>query len=194
MIGILLAAGQGQRFGGDKCLAPLADGRAMVLHAAESLFPAVDKLVCVIRADDHALQHVCETHGLSVIHCSNANLGMSASLKAGILAHSDAQGWLVALGDMPLIKTTTCQRVVTICQQQQKIIVPSFQGKRGHPVAFPSQYRDALLALKGDQGAKPILQQYVDEVLEIPVDDAGVCWDVDTREGLQLLLQALHKF
>lgn len=168
-------------------MAPLPDGRPMILHAAQSLVPAVDEVVCVIRSDDHALQYVCEAEGLTVVHCPDAHQGMSASLKAGILARPNAQGWLIALGDMPLIKTTTCQQVVRTFQEQNKIVVPSYQGKRGHPVAFPNQYREALLVLTGDRGAKSVLRQYADEVVELVVEDAGVCWDVDTKDELLLL-------
>lgn len=185
--GILLAAGQGTRFGGDKCLAPLPDGTAMGLRTAQNLAPAVDRLICVVRPDDQVLQNLFQQHGFETVVCEDAGLGMSASLKAGICATEEDTDWLIALADMPFIKPDTHELIAENLRQFGGIISPEFAGKRGHPVGFSHNYRSALLQLTGDQGARPVLARYANDVRVIAADDPGVCQDVDTPDELSNL-------
>ncbi|PWQ95761.1 nucleotidyltransferase family protein [Leucothrix arctica] len=183
-VGILLAAGQGRRFGGDKCLALLPDGAPMGLRAAQNLSAAVDTLVCVVRPDDWALITLFNNHGFRTVDCPDAALGMSASLKAGIIATPEAQGWVIALADMPLIQPATHQLLVNELREQGGIVRPTYADKAGHPVLFAQQYRDDLLALSGDSGAKAVLKRYQSQLRLLAVDDAGVLQDFDTKDSL----------
>lgn len=194
--GILLAAGSGKRFGGDKCLARLPNGMAMGAVAAINLAQVVDRLICVVRASDALLQNELQQAFLlltkpppEIIICEDASTGMSASLRAGIQASLDASGWIIALADMPLIKLATYQAIaleaVNYTQStpanQQPIIIPNYQSQDGHPVYFPARFCDELLVLRGDRGAKKLLHQYPESVQRLAVDDAGIFRDFDTR-------------
>ncbi len=185
IVGILLAAGQGRRFGGDKCLALLPDGTPMGLRSAQNLSKAVDSLVCVVRPDDLALKTLFNNHGFHTVDCPDAALGMSASLKAGVMATAKAQGWVIALADMPLIQPDTHQLLVNELREQDGIVRPSYDGQAGHPVLFSQQYHNELLALSGDSGAKAVLKRHKAQLLMVAVDDAGVLQDFDTKESLQ---------
>lgn len=143
--------------------------------------------------------------GLQIVICKDASSGMSASLRAGIKASPNVSGWIIALADMPLIKPSTYQAIATeaikqtkalkhtkatkhdqtVSATQQSIIVPSYQGQDGHPVYFPARFRDELLALSGDRGAKKLLHQYPEFVQRIAVDDAGILQDFDTRADFE---------
>ena len=203
--GIILAAGKGERFGGDKCLARLPNGVAMGVAAASNLAQVVDELICVVRPQDKLLQAELLRAGLKIVICQDADAGMSASLRAGIKASPNGSDWIIALADMPLIKPSTYQAVVTEAIKQAKdlkhtkaakydqtipvvqppIIVPSYHGQDGHPVYFPARFRDELLALSGDRGAKKLLHQYPKSVQRIAVDDAGILQDFDTRADFE---------
>ena len=184
IVGILLAAGQGRRFGGDKCLALLPDGTPMGLRAAQNLSAAVDTLVCVVRTDDLALKTLFNNHGFRTVDCPDAALGMSASLKAGVMATANAQGWVIALADMPLIQPDTHRLLVNELCEQGGIVRPSYDAQAGHPVLFSQQYHDELLALSGDSGAKAVLKRHKEKLRLVAVDDAGVLQDFDTKASL----------
>jgi molybdenum cofactor cytidylyltransferase len=185
IVGILLAAGQGRRFGGDKCLALLPDGTPMGLRSAQNLSQVVDSLVCVVRPDDLTLKTILNNHGFHTVDCPDAALGMSASLKAGVMATAKAQGWVIALADMPLIQPDTHQLLVNELREQRGIVRPSYDGQAGHPVLFSQQYHNELLALSGDSGAKAVLKRHKAQLRMVAVDDAGVLQDFDTKESLE---------
>ena len=65
-----------------------------------------------------------------------------------------------------------------------RICVPTWRGRRGHPVGFGKAYFDALRGLSGDRGARALLEVHADAVVAVPVEDAGILQDVDTREDL----------
>ena len=72
------------------------------------------------------------------------------------------------------------------------IVVPVYQGKRGHPVGFSSLFRQALLSLQGDVGAREILRQHADEITYLECDDPGVLFDVDVPEDLPPRWSNMH--
>jgi molybdenum cofactor cytidylyltransferase len=188
-VGLLLAAGQGSRFGGDKCLARLADnsaeGTPLVLQAARNLQGAVDHLLVIARPDDFVLQQLMLDQGFAVVTCARAHLGMAESLKCGVAATSSATGWLIAFADMPFIQPASYRAVADCLTGDDSLCVPFYQGKQGHPVGFGHAYRQSLLALEGDVGARSILKQYSDKVQQLTLDDAGIVWDIDRPEDLQ---------
>ena len=64
--------------------------------------------------------------------------------------------------------------------------MPLFCGEMGHPVGFPAIYREELIALKGDAGAKEIIQRHLSDVSFIEINNEGVVKDIDTRQDLEL--------
>ncbi len=187
IVGLLLAAGQGRRFGGDKLLQPLADGTPVAVAAARALKAACADSIAVLRPEQDALAALLEAEGLRVVRCAAARSGMGHSLAAGVAASRDARGWLVALADMPCIRVATLQAVAELIGGGAALAAPRYAGRRGHPVGFAARWRDALLALEGDEGARAILQQsrFLLHVLE--TDDPGVLQDVDSPADLAAL-------
>ncbi|MDD3650439.1 nucleotidyltransferase family protein [Immundisolibacter sp.] len=182
-VGILLAAGAGTRFGGDKLLAPL-HGRPLVLHALAALQTAVDGVIAAVRPGDDALRAILHAAGARVVICPQAADGMGHSLACAARQVPAGHQGLVALGDMPAIQPGTMRRVREALEAGAAIAVPVYCGRRGHPVGFAAQVVPALTALGGDQGARALLLQHRGEVLEVPVDDAGIVADVDTPADL----------
>lgn len=184
IVGILLAAGAGRRFGGDKLLHVLADGTPMALAAARSLGSACDRVVVVLRAAGHPLARDFEEAGYALVVCPDADGGMGYSLAAGVRAAHDAAGWVVALADMPFIQPDSLRTVAAALRAGASLAAPTFQGRRGHPVGFARQWRDALCALVGDQGARQILTTHREQVVLCPVDDEGVVMDIDRPQDM----------
>ncbi|HJX18151.1 MAG TPA: nucleotidyltransferase family protein [Acidiferrobacterales bacterium] len=182
--GILLAAGCGSRFGANKLLAPLADGTPLAIAAARRLRSALGEVVAVVRPADPELSALLAAEGLRVVVCENAHAGMGASLAAGVAASREAHGWLIALADMPFIQDSTLQCAAQALKTGALLVAPFHAGRRGHPVGFHSGFRDELLALSGDAGARAILVRHATSLTRFDVDDAGVVQDVDTPADL----------
>ncbi len=177
IVGILLAAGAATRFGGGKLLAELADGRCLAEHSCAALRPAVNRLIAVVRPGSDALAARLAAAGAEVCICADAGQGMGASLAYGVAQAPEADGWLIALGDMPL--------VADALRAGAPIAVPVAAGRRGHPVGFAQRFATELMALSGDAGARTILASHAADIIEVPISDARTWLDVDTGDDLE---------
>jgi len=181
---ILLAAGAGARFGGEKLLHPLEDGVAIAAHAARNLLAATPDVIAVVRWGDFPLYDMLEQEGCQVTMFQGAERGMGASLAHGVAQARGADGWLVALADMPRIAPGTIRAVIDALRQGALIAAPVHKGERGHPVGFGAALRDELLALDGDQGARAVVERHGDAARLIECDDPGILFDVDRKSDL----------
>ncbi|MBO1013847.1 nucleotidyltransferase family protein [Achromobacter sp. SD115] len=189
-VGILLAAGQGSRYaaqrpGADKLLAPLPQGMCVAVASARALRAAVDLVVAVVRPGSAALTGLLRAEDCQVLETDRAGEGMGASLAAAAQYLQGLPGTpeavLVALADMPWIRSASLEGVLDALRHAP-MAAPSYQGQRGHPVAFRAELLPQLAALSGDEGARRLLKQPGLRLVE--VDDPGVLRDVDTPADL----------
>ena len=195
-IGLLLAAGRGSRFDSSgqqsKLLARLPDGTPVALASARNLLQCCARVVAVLPQhagpprDQHiaALLNLLVDAGCEVVFCADSDAGLGHTLAAGVRATPDADGWLVALADMPAIAPQTMRAVASACSQPQSIATPTIDGQRGHPVAFGSAYYAQLAALQGDNGARSVLREHAAVVTEVVCTDRGILRDIDTPQDL----------
>lgn len=117
--------------------------------------------------------------------------GISTSIHKGLqVIDPRSSGVLISLGDQPFLKTRTINVLLRAFHQGRgEIVVPSFQGMKGHPVIFHRMFRKELLKLRGDTGGKPILLKYSQQIKTIPVRSEGVIKDIDTREAYEKALR-----
>ncbi|MBB6285733.1 molybdenum cofactor cytidylyltransferase [Pseudomonas sp. SJZ103] len=186
---IVLAAGQGSRFRAeagadqDKLLADCV-GRDGVMRPVieQVLVNLPDSLVArwlVTSPDRTEVIRLAEAYGCQVLLLQSA--GMGESIAAAVAASASADGWLVVLGDMPFIQSSSIERVIEVLEEDG-ISVPVQAGEYGHPVAFGRALGPDLMALTGDRGGKPLFARA--RVREVQVEDAGVLWDVDLPKRL----------
>ena len=161
---LVLASGRGERF-----LA--SGGQVHKLRALLDGKPVLERTLDAVRAS--GLPWHLEDVG---------HPGMGDSIAAAVRATQDAAGWLVLPGDLPLIQPATLTAVAQALARHA-VVVPVFGGQRGHPVGFSAACRSALLGLKGNQGAAPVVRSF--SATEIIVDDVGVVTDIDTVHDLQ---------
>ena len=184
---LVLASGRGERF--------LASGGST--HKLRALLagkPVLDHVLDAVRAS--GLPWHLEDAG---------HPGMGDSIAAAVRATRDASGWLVLPGDLPLIESATlCLLAVALARELERgagetkagaaagladevgscdVVIPVFNGQRGHPVGFSAACRDSLLNLKGNQGAARVIRTC--KAIEIIVDDVGTVTDIDTVQDLQ---------
>jgi CTP:molybdopterin cytidylyltransferase MocA len=180
--GLVLAAGEGRRFGGTKQLAPLR-GRPLLSYAVDHMLcvPALDPVVVVLGHDAAAIRaQVPELDAVTVVVAAHWREGLAASLRAGVNALGDVTAAVVMLGDMPFV---TPQVIAGVLDGGPRSAVrATYGGVPGHPVLLPRRLLDRTGELTGDEGFRALLSGQ-----HVKVFEAGHLadpTDIDTREEL----------
>ena len=192
MIGaIVLAAGSSRRFNGDKRKATLPNGKMVIQQSVETALSCFDEVTLALRDGDNAfsaeLSLLINNPKLNIVQAPDSALGMGHSLANAIRQVNDWDGVFVFLADMPHLRLTTIAHLkaaFTANEKDSPIIAPLHDGQLGHPVGFAASYFDALAALTGDKGAKPVINANAAKVIKVTVNDTGVLKDIDTPEDL----------
>jgi molybdenum cofactor cytidylyltransferase len=188
IIGILLAAGSGRRFGvrNGRCklLQPLPGGEPVGVAAGRKLAVAVPGSLAVVRPEDRALATALAAAGLEIVEHPGADGGMGTSIATGVRASADAGGWLIALGDMPWIQPVTIRALAGRLASGASLVAPTYEGKRGHPVGFAAPWGTRLQTLEGDIGARDLIAAPGADLVLVPTTDPGVLIDIDEPSAL----------
>ena len=184
--GLLLCGGKSSRFGSDKLLVTV-DSSPLVARSARHLVEALGNTLAVIPPGADLLRRVLESAGCEILESPHTARGLGASLAAGVAASPDAEGWIVALGDMPFIQPSTIAAVRQRLAAGALIAAPvlAATGQRGHPVGFSRARHAGLLAIDGDDGARSVIAAHRDEVVLVEVDDPGIVTDIDVPSDLE---------
>ena len=184
---IILAAGRSTRMGSNKLLEEL-DGKALVRHVADAALGSIARSVWVVTGHEgESVRARLDGLGIRFVHNPDFALGLSTSLKAGVMAlPAEAKGVVVLLGDMPRVTSEVINSVIQAFEAQPRAIaaVPVYQGEWGNPVLLSRSLFGAVAALQGDAGARKLLNGRAGEVLEVPVSNDAVLIDLDTPEAL----------
>lgn len=191
-VGVLLAAGLGTRFDpaqpGRKLEVLIDGGMSVAERSLLALSDAVDAVVVATRTAESPVASIAQHHGAQVVVSEYAHLGMGHSLAAGVEAalrrFPDARWLVVALADMPWVKSATIRSLIEKAVADDCIVQSCCDGQRGHPVVFPARYTNELVRCSGDVGAREVLRAHAQEVFLMDVSDAGVLRDVDTPKDL----------
>lgn len=182
IIGLLLAAGSATRFGSDKLRHELPHGVPIAVQSARHLRSEVARVVAVARTSEMA--SLLDAAGCETVVFEKADQGMGASLACAARAAGRADGYLVALADMPFIRRTSIAAVRAAIEKGAPLAAPYFRARRGHPVGIAGGFFEDLLDLRGDEGAKALLEENAQRLVKIPVGDPGVIRDIDTPGDL----------
>jgi len=189
----VLAAGRGSRFGGGKLLAPWRGGLVLEGALAAAFAAPVRRATLVVGCDGPAVADAARAYAkrtsqagrLQVVEANEWAEGMAASLKRGVAALApETQGAFVFLGDMPRIPVTIPPRLAKALEGGAAAAIPTFSGRRGHPVLLGAELFAAIARLTGDQGAKPVIEALGARLAEVAADDDGVLFDIDAPQDL----------
>jgi molybdenum cofactor cytidylyltransferase len=187
---IVLAAGQSKRMGSNKLLADLG-GAPMIRRSVEAARAAgIDGMIVVTGHEADKIAAALEGLGIEIVHNPDYAHGLATSLKRGLAAVPEgADAVLVCLGDMPRVTPKAMGRLIAAFNPEElrTICVPVHKGRRGNPVLWGRKHFSAMAALGGDRGAKALMEQFADELVEIEMADDGVLIDADTPEALARL-------
>ncbi|MEW8151665.1 MAG: molybdopterin-binding/glycosyltransferase family 2 protein [Candidatus Thiodiazotropha endolucinida] len=188
---LVLAAGSSDRMGEQNKLLLSISGKPMVRQVVEQVLASQADSVSVV------LGHEAELVGKSLadmdvhlVENPSYRDGLSSSLKAGIEAlPNDVDGVLVCLADMPWVNSSDLNRLIAGYSEPdgRLVCVPTWQGKRGNPVLWGKRFFDEIIALRGDQGARKLIQRHIDVLCEVPMPQSGVLRDIDNQEEAGLL-------
>jgi molybdenum cofactor cytidylyltransferase len=179
--------------GDNKLLLPLF-GRPIVARVVEAVLEAgLQRVLVVTGHEPGRVRQLLAPYPVEFAHNREFARGLSSTLEVGVgeLA-GEADGVLVCLGDMPLVKAADIRALVDRFEKEggASICVPAWRGQRGHPVLWPSRYFPALGALAGDRGGRDLLEEFASEISWLEASDEGVLIDVDTPGVLASLQQA----
>jgi molybdenum cofactor cytidylyltransferase len=177
--GLVLAAGEGSRFGGTKQLAPL-EGRPLLEYALAAVAALDPRVVVLGHAADEILAAV-DLQGTRPVLCDAWREGQSASLRAGLAALGDVDAAVVVLGDQPRITPAAVAAVAAAAG----IARASYGGRPGHPIRLPRELLERAGELRGDVGFRDIL--HGEDVQDVEVGELADPIDVDTQEELARL-------
>ena len=184
IVGLLLAAGSAKRFGSDKLLHPLQHGVPIAVQSARHLKKEIPIVVAALRPRSEKLADLLRAEGCEVTICENADEGMGASLACAVRAAGAADGYLVALADMPFVRPSSIAAIRDALASGARIAAPYFRTRRGHPVGIAGKFFDALASLGADEGARKLLAAHEADLVKVPVGDPGVIRDIDRPADL----------
>jgi molybdenum cofactor cytidylyltransferase len=185
---IVLAAGRSMRMGNENKLVARIDGKALVCRVVEGLADsAIEEIVVVTGFDAPAVRDVLDPYDIRFVHNEDYRTGMGGSIArgvAGTIETLDVDGILLCLGDMPGIDGVIVELLARRFARADSIVVPVRAGRRGHPVLFGADHFSALAALQGTRGARRLLEERPECVIEVDCGDAEIHSDIDTPADL----------
>ena len=185
--GVILAAGRSTRMGRDKALLPHPQGGTFLARLC-SVFSA--RLAPVIVVLGHHAQDIrisLKDSEVKQLINFDFDLGMLSSLQAGLTdLPADAPGCIFTLVDHPSLRPETLQTVIEAFDGD-RIVIPRYRGRRGHPVALPPAVILELLALEATASPKDVIRRYRNQTIFLDLDDPAIVEDIDRPEDLSKL-------
>jgi molybdenum cofactor cytidylyltransferase len=182
---VVLAAGASSRMGRPKQTIPL-HGVPMLEMALESFRRSnVGRVVVVLGANAvEVRKRMRFAHEVVVVNEAFSE-GMSSSLRLGLENTGEADAAIIAMGDQPFVLPDTINRMIAAYDESRaRIVIPTYRGARGNPVLFDRSVFSQIKEIRGDVGAKAVVQRNAGQVLEVEVPDGGVLIDIDTPSDL----------
>lgn len=195
---IILSAGQARRMGTQKVLLPFG-GKTVIEHIVCAIEKGgVEEIMVVTGYEGDRVASALQNTGAQIVFNKEYLTGMLSSVRCGIIAAEDeSDAFLIVLGDQPSIRSDIVAKLINefrICKEKLGVIlVPTFDGCRGHPIIVSRHFRDEILDGFDDVGLRGLLAGFSHLVREIPVDQPEILRDMDDREDYANELDALAK-
>ncbi|MGA8297574.1 MAG: nucleotidyltransferase family protein, partial [Acidimicrobiales bacterium] len=186
--GIVLAAGEGRRFGGPKALARLSDVPLVERAVSVLREGGCRPVVVVLGAGADDVVRECDLSGAEVVLNEAWPSGLASSLFVGLEAaeRADARGAIVLHVDQPLVTPALVARLIAAWRAEGKSVLATFGGEAVSPALIDrGRWAEVRSSVDGDRGAKKILQRDPSLVTLVDCDDVGDPRDVDSPEDLE---------
>jgi molybdenum cofactor cytidylyltransferase len=180
---IVLAAGESSRMGRPKPLLPL-NGDTFLGHLLKEIDASTARSTLVVlgHEPENVLRALPSVEPISVVN-PNYSLGQLSSFQLGLKHAPDADAVLLCLADHPLVTSKVIDAVIGAFESKgNPIVIPTFEGRRGHPTLFARPLFNELATAPLDQGARVVVWAHADEVIEVETGEEGIVADIDTPE------------
>jgi len=186
---IVLAAGLSRRYGPENKLLQLIDGVPMIWRVVDTIGRSmVDKIMVVTGHQAKEIETaLAGIANLNLVHNPEFEKGMSTSISIGIKSLGEVDACLICLGDLPHLTPKDYDRLIQLFNSEkstERIMIPTFQGRKGHPVVFGSTFFNELRNLQPtDQGARNLIVKHKSLVKEIEMATNGILTDIDFKDS-----------
>jgi CTP:molybdopterin cytidylyltransferase MocA len=188
--GLILAAGESSRMGSDKALLAYR-GRTFLETIILSLRSAgIEKIAVVLGHHAAEIQRAVDLAGTQVVLNPDYRRGQTSSLQVGLaaLAEHSPEAVILCLVDHPAVSAAVMTKLGDRFERTRPaVVIPTFEGQRGHPVVISLALFSEILALPPDKGANRVIRKYHDATQFVEVADRGILLDVDNPDTYKSL-------
>jgi len=182
---ILLAAGQSKRMGKENKLIKTINQIPIIKHAIENIMSSsIDELIIVVGYQKEKIEKLIDKNKkIKIVFNENFENGMSSSIKKGLNHLSiKTEKFFICLGDMPHVNQKIYDQLIGV-KSNKEIIVPTYKGKQGNPVLFSISFKNIIMGIKGDMGAKKILEINKNKIFMLEINDQSIVQDFNTKDS-----------
>lgn len=185
---ILLGAGSSKRFNGNKLLTKIKD-KPMYMNIVENILDLnLNKIIFVTQYEEIKKQLV--DYNIQVVMNENSELGISHSIKLGIEADNNCDGYMFIVCDQPFIRAETMKALIDVFIKSGKgMACVEYNNQLGNPAIFSKKYKAELINLQGDVGGKFVMRQHFDDLEKVQACHGLELIDIDTKDELENILK-----
>ena len=186
---ILLAAGQSKRMIGENKLTKIIEGKPLIIHSVENILASsVDELIIVLGYQNEIIEKIInKNEKIKFVLNKNFESGMASSIKAGLNHLSkNTEAFIICLGDMPKVSSNIYNQLIK-SRNKKEIIVPTYKNQQGNPVLFNNSMKEKIMDIKGDAGAKKILELNKDKILNLEINDHSIVKGFNSQKDFNSL-------
>jgi len=186
---ILLAAGQSKRMNGENKLTKEIKGTPLIKHSVQNILASsIDELIIVLGYQNEIIEKLIDNNKkIKFIFNENYKSGMASSIKTGLSNLSkNTDAFFICLGDMPMISSSIYNQLIQ-SKNQKDILVPIYKNRQGNPVLFNKSMKERIMNIAGDAGAKKILGQNKDKILNVEINDQCIIKGFNTQKDFNSL-------
>ena len=180
---ILLAAGQSKRMDGENKLSKKIRGIPLIKLSVKSILASsIDELIVVLGHQKEIIEKLIDKNeNIKCVFNKNFENGMASSIKTGLDHLSEkTEAFFICLGDMPMVSHDIYNQLIK-SKDNKEIIVPTYKGQQGNPVLFDKSMKEKAFDIRGDVGAKKILELNKDKILNLEINNQSITKGFNTQ-------------
>ena len=181
---ILLAAGESKRMNGENKLTKKIHGTPLIKHSVKNILSSsVNELIIVLGHQKEIIEKLIDKNEkIKFVFNKDFESGMASSIKIGLDNLSEkTEAFFICLGDMPMVSPDIYNQLIK-SKDNKEIIVPTYKGQQGNPVLFDKSMKEKVLDIRGDVGAKKILELNKAKILNVEVNSKSIRKDFNTKD------------
>ena len=179
---ILLAAGQSKIMGDENKLVKNFQGIPLIKHSVRNILASfIGELIIVLGHQKEIIEKLIDKNEkIKFVFNQDFESGMATSIKTGLNHLSEeTEAFFICLGDMPMVNKDIFNLLIK-SKNNREIIVPTYKNKQGNPILFSKSMKKKIMTIKGDVGAKKVLELNKDKTLNIETNDQSITKNFNT--------------